>query len=257
MNLIISAVTWDAQLRAGMRQQELIKLAKSLGVIGVEFRPYWQNAAEEVPAIKIELERNNLICTYASNECLFTDSREKCEQALIAMKKDLALAAALGAKVLRINVAPGEFDNTFLDAQWWQEAVSAVIKTAESKGISLAIENGTDAAKSDINLLKKIMKLFDSPWLRLTFDTGNWVCGGKEPEEALTILGDYVGYVHLKDIMAGPEGLIHSHPGTGVVDVRSLVRRLAANDYKGLLALEFPGGDEPEERVKASICYLK
>lgn len=255
MKLFISAVTWDQALRAGMSQAELASEAVALGCCGVEFRQYWKEQ-DEIPAAAAALAGSGLLATYACNEGLLADSRENTLKLLAAANDDLTVAAALGAKLLRLNVAAGQFDSGFIAADWWHEAVVTLLARAAGLGIPLAVENGPDPVKSDVTLLASLLGRFESPWLRLTFDTGNWLYAGVAPAEALAALARYVGCVHLKDIVAGADGLKHRQPGTGIVDIRSLVRKLTAGGYAGPFVLEFPGGDDPRGRVRGSLAYL-
>lgn len=138
------------------------------------------------------------------------------------------------------EIAGGPFDRRF-NADWWRQAVVLLLERAAGLGIPVAVENGPDPVKSDVRLLAAILGHFASPWLRLTFDTGNWLYVGVAPEEALSALAPFVGCVHLKDIVDGGDGLKHSPPGDGVVDVRGLAKRLTAGGYDGPMILEFPG----------------
>lgn len=256
MNLLISAVTWDAALKAGLPQAALADHAAALGCQGVEFRQYWKDFPAEAPQAVAALARHGLVATYACNEGLLADTQEAALTMITAAGDDLAAAAALGAKVLRLNLAAGPFDPAFLAAPWWREAIDWLLARAERLGIPVAVENGPDPAKSDIALFAALFAAVPSPWLRLTFDTGNWLYADARPEDALDRLASHVGYVHLKDIIKDPAGLKHSHPGTGAVDVRGLARRLDAGGYSGYMVLEFPGGDDPAGRVRASRAHL-
>lgn len=257
MKLIISAITWEALLRTGMKQWELIPLAKKLGCQGVEFRQYWQDMDEEVTHIRSLLDKEQMACTYACNEGLLAPSREATEQSLEMITGHIDVACRLGAKVLRINIAAGLFNKEFINSGWWTEAVAAVMATAAAKHMLIVVENGPDQQKSKIELVKQVLNTVNSPWLKLTYDTGNWIYAGEAPEEALTVLANDIGYVHLKDIVDKPDGSRgHSYLGTGLVDVRGLASKIIAGGYQGLLALEFPGGDDPVFRVKHSMQYL-
>ncbi len=256
MNLLISAVTWDQALRSGMSQADLAAEAAALGCQGVEIRQYWRTLAVDLPAAAAALASQKLAAAYACNEGLLADSPESTRAMLAAVGEDLTAAANLGAKLLRLNLAAGPFARAFIDAAWWRREIAGLLRRAAVLGIPLAVENGPDPLKSDILLLAHLLGSIDSPWLRLTFDTGNWLYAGVSPEAALDALGHHVGYVHLKDIVESGGTLKYSHPGTGRVDVRGLARRLVAGGYDGFMALEFPGGDDPRGRVKSSLAYL-
>ncbi|HWR45388.1 sugar phosphate isomerase/epimerase family protein [Sporomusa sp.] len=254
MTLIISAATWDKELKSGMRQAELILLAREAGCAGVEFRPYWQDIEEEIPLIREVLRQHNMVCAYASNEALLAGSRQETLQAIASLKTGVQLADRLGAKVLRFNVASGAFDSSLVHTSWWVEAMNQVLELAKSLGIVLAVENGPDAQKGNPEVFKEIFAVL--PELGLTYDTGNWLYANTKPEVALEWFLSQVGYVHLKDIICENGSLKHGHPGTGLVDVKGLKERIQASGYTGLLALEFPGGDKPLERVFKSLAYL-
>jgi len=256
MQLLISAIIWDEQLQSAMKQVELIPLAQQLGCCGVEFRPYWKNMQEELLEIKESLIKNNLICTYASYEGLLADSEEATRRVLDSLRENVKIADALGTKILRLNIACGPFNPTFIQTEWWQEAIRQVLMLAASMDIILAVENGPDPRKSDVQLLQNILTAVNSPNLRLTYDTANWLYGSSQPEQALDSLQDYIGYVHLKDILLEQGTLKHSFLGTGLVDVKSLALRIKQSGYSGPYALEFPGGDNPIERIHRSIKYL-
>lgn len=254
MTLIISAATWDKELKAGMKQAELIPLARQAGCAGVEFRPYWTKPEEEIPEVAATLTQYGMVCSYASNEAILASSREQTLQAIQSLQAGLELAARLGAKVLRFNIANGPFDAGFISQAWWAEALRPVMAKAQTLAITLAVENGPDAKKGDPLLFKEIFAAL--PALKLTYDTGNWLYANTRPEAALAMFGAQVGYVHLKDIVCETGTLKHSHPGTGLVDVKGLKTRIEAGGYQGLMALEFPGGDTPLKRVASSLKYL-
>ena len=46
MKLLISAVTFDTYLRAGMCQLELVPMADKHNLAGVEFRQYWRSTVD-------------------------------------------------------------------------------------------------------------------------------------------------------------------------------------------------------------------
>ncbi|EAX46330.1 Xylose isomerase domain protein TIM barrel [Thermosinus carboxydivorans Nor1] len=257
MRLVISAVTFDQYLRSGMCQMELVPLAEKYGCVGVEFRPYWQELWEEVEEIRELLAEYNLTCTYACQEALQAESPAAVRQSHDAMRQSIEVAHALGATVLRINVASGDFVAEYVGEKWWQEAVAALLAAAAEKQIVLAVENAPNPASGDARLIYDMVAPFASPWLKVTFDTGNWLAAGQDPAQAFAMLRGHIGYVHLKDMAPRPDGYAHCHPGSGVVDVRGLAASISKDGYQGLYALEFPGGSSPASAIRASMLYLK
>lgn len=256
MRLLISAVTFDQYLKSGMCQLELVPMADKYNCAGVEFRPYWRSPVEELPEIKEFLEEYNLVCTYACNEGLLGVSIETVQESLGKMRKSIDFTERVGAKLLRINVTSGPFSRDLLGEGWWQQAVREVVAYAAERNIVLAIENPPVADSGSPSLILDIIQVINSSWLKATFDTGNWLVAGYDAAHAMDILMPHIVYVHLKDVVPHPTGFIHSHLGTGIVDVQGLVKRLESRGYKGLYALEFPGGSSPAKRIQSSLTYL-
>ncbi len=257
MKLLLSAVLWEKQCKEGLSQTELIGWAKDLHLAGVEFRPFWHDQATEVPQAAKLIEKTGMSAVYAANEGLLAADAKETLQELAKLKQSLAIAQQLHAKVLRINVATGAFNADLAKTDWWLSAVRQILNEAESSSILLAVENGPSKDKGDAALLADLLARVDSPHLKLTFDTANWLYAGVQPEKALEQFSAYIGYVHLKDAVSEQGVMKHSHPGTGLVDVRSLYRKLLDSGYQGLAALEFPGGDAPLQRASQVADYLR
>lgn len=257
MRLIISAVTWDQYLRSGMCQLELVPVADKYGCAGIEFRPYWRSPIEELYEIKDFLAEYNLDCTYAANDCLLAMSDESTRQSLLGVESSLAKAERLGAKVLRVGVAVSALDRKIIDAAWWHAAVERLITAAAALNIVIAVENAPNPVCGDAVLLRDIVAPFASPWLKVTFDTGNWLPAGWDPLRAIDVLGGHIGYVHLKDMISRPDGYAPAYPGGGNLDLHDVIGALQQSGYQGFYALEFPGGRSPAAAVKASLKYLR
>lgn len=257
MHLIISAVTWEQALRSGMRQADLVPLAEKFAVEGVELREYWHDRDGELPALARLVADQGVSVVYATGDVLLGAAQDDTAAALRGISGNIQVAEALGASVLRVNLGQGDFDPAVAAAPWYQQALQEVLRQAQEAGVVVAVENAPNPRGGDLRLLHDTVARVASPWLRLTFDTGNWLYAGQEPAAALRTVLPYVGYVHLKDIVRQDGALQHSYPGTGEVDVAGLAVQLQQAGYRGLFALEFPGGDAPEERVQNSLAYLR
>ncbi|MDT8903888.1 sugar phosphate isomerase/epimerase family protein [Anaeroselena agilis] len=257
MRLIISAVTWDQYLRSGMCQLELVPVADKYGCAGIEFRPYWRSSMEELYEIQDFLAEYNLECTYAANDCLLAATEEGTRQSLLRVEKSLAKAERLGAKVLRVLVAVGPVAGAQLEAAWWRREIGLLIDAAAAKGIIIAVENAPNPTTGDAGLLRDLVAPFASPWFKVTFDTGNWLPAGWDPLQAADILAGHIGYVHLKDMIKRPDGFVPAYPGEGDMDLAAVIDKIEQTGYRGLYALEFPGGRSPASKVKASLKHLR
>ena len=256
MRLLISAVTFEKYLQAGMCQLELVPMADKYNCAGVEFRPYWRSPLDELPEIKEFLEDYNLACTYACSDGLLAESEAKVHTALQGITRNIDYAVRVGAKVMKINVANGSFSKETIYEPWWQRAVRVVLDNVASHDIILAIENAPHPDSGNPELIREIIELFNSPYLKATFDTGNWLAAGYDPQQALEMLIPHIVYVHLKDIEPAGDGYVQSHLGDGVIDIKGLVKQLEQRGYNGYYALEFSGGSSPARRIQNSLQYL-
>ncbi|WP_169313154.1 sugar phosphate isomerase/epimerase family protein [Acetonema longum] len=256
MKLIISSVLWEKQLKEGLHQIKLLEKIPETRCAGIEFRPFWHNLDQEVAEIKPILASKKYACVYACNDGVLADTRENTIQAIAALMTSIHLADQLGAKILRLNVAVDSYSPEFIKATWWKAEMEKAIALAAKYQIILAVENGPNKEKGDARILHEMLSTMNSLWFRLTFDTANWIYAGYQPEEAFELLSSYIGYVHLKDLVADGTGYKHSYPGSGNVDVKGLAARLKLRGYNGLAALEFPGGEDPMRRIQDSLCYL-
>ncbi|KYZ75041.1 hypothetical protein AXX12_15810 [Anaerosporomusa subterranea] len=256
MKLLLSAVLWEKQCKEGLSQTELVGWAKDLNLAGVEFRPFWRDQESEVDQVAALIAKTGLTAVYAANDGILAVDQAQTIQALAALRQSLAIAVRLGAKVLRMNVATGAFDASLAKTDWWLAAMRQILADAEKASILLAVENGPSKDKGDAGLLADLLVTVGSPNFKLTFDTANWLYSGVQPEKALEQFLPYIGYVHLKDAVSEQGVMKHSHPGTGLVDVRGLYKQLLSNGYNGLAALEFPGGDDPLGRARIVADYL-
>jgi len=256
MKLFLSTVIWESALRKNMTQIEILEIAHELGFAGIEFRPFWKDTVAEVPIIAGKLIQHGLEATYACNDSLLSNTVEGTLSAIEGISKSLLIANKLNAKILRTNLAASDFDKDFISAQWWKDAIAVIIKQASSLNIIIAVENGPDISRGDPKLLHQILSECDSSWLRLTYDTGNWLYTSHNPNQAFELLKDYIGYVHIKDILYENGNLKHTYPGSGIIDLIDLINQLQTV-YKGIYTLEFPGADNPLDRIKQSLSFLK
>jgi len=255
MKLFLSTVIWESALRKEMTQVGIIEIADKFGFAGIEFRPFWKDTVAEVPIIAEKLIQSGLEVTYACNDSILSNSMETTLNAIKGVSQSLLIADTLKAKILRFNLATSDFEKDFLNTEWWKEAVAGIIKQASSLNIVLAIENAPDSSKGDPRLLLQILSEFDSTWLRLTFDTGNWLYTAYSPKQAFDLLKDYIGYVHIKDIIRDNANLKHINPGSGIVDLSDLICQLQ-KIYSGIYTLEFPGAEDPITRIQHSLSFL-
>lgn len=102
--------------------------------------------------------------------------------------------------------------------------------------------------------LMRIVRLVDSPWIQVNWDTGNsYLAGLEDPYEGLRRVRDHVYHVHAKDISMGhseaERGKVTGTPvgcacGEGVVDWERVARILEPVDREIFLSVECGKIDE-------------
>lgn len=189
-------------------------------------------------------------------------------EALEDLKRHIPSALALGSRTMRITASGSPYSRE-LEAQFARDLdpmLREALRVAEDHGVTLAIENHGDF-NSDAML--RLLERIDSPYLRVTLDTGNLLSVGDDPVEGSRKLAPYVAATHIKDL-AAVEGTTTAAPGfwgtpigRGVVDVPAIIGILRAAGYDGLLCIEIESrspawrATPEEELIRLSVEYLR
>ena len=127
----------------------------------------------------------------------------------------------------------------FVDASSLQsppevEGLLAVLKSAmpavEQAGVELHLE--TDLQPVD---LTAVLESVNHPLIRANYDIGNSASLGHDPVEELTLLGSWLGSVHVKDRVLGG-GTVPL--GTGAADFPTCFRLICTADFCGPFILQ-------------------
>jgi sugar phosphate isomerase/epimerase len=174
---------------------------------------------------------------------------------------------ALGARTMRI--VAGSY-RTFHEDHGHQiralvDILREVVPRAEAQGVVMAVENHLDFTTGE---LLRILEEVNSPFLRITYDSGNAFRLGESPVEAAHRVGAYVAATHIKDVIEGP--VTADRPaarwpsvplGSGLVDLPGVVRALATAGYSGMLCVEIDvmqwNGGSRDAAVIRSVEYLR
>lgn len=135
--------------------------------------------------------------------------------------------------------------------------VEHCIRPAERAGVVLAYENHWDYTADEVlGLIRKV----DSPWLKVTFDSGNALRVGDDPVEAARKLAPYIVCTNLKDIGEPTPGATDWRAGFpcvpfghGRIDHAAICRIMEEAGSPGLHALEM---DRPREDFLDEEAYV-
>jgi sugar phosphate isomerase/epimerase len=149
--------------------------------------------------------------------------------------------------------------------QWIIDGLKTASREAEKSGVTLCLENhGKLAGKAD--QIKTLLDRVDSPALRSTFDTGNFLLADEHPLDALRLLAPYIGHVHVKDFKEQGNGKYKSigmrtyegvPAGEGDASLPDVLDSLQAGGYTGAVVLEFEGIGDEADGIRQSFERLR
>lgn len=244
-----------------------IERAKALGVSGVSLESCFlpNPTADEVKRLNDHMDRLGLERVWAWGHPAGLRSGAAPEE-LADLKRHTEIAAAVGAKVMRICCGGRR---TRIDD--WKEHKSRLVpllneaaRHAGNHGVVLAIENHIDLYADE---LVELIETVDSPWLGVCLDTANNLRLLEDPNVAIEKLAPYARATHVKDIAAkggNPREFAFwpSVPvGQGLIDIPHAFNELRKHGYTGLLALEIdylhPAYVDDQQAIADSIEYMR
>nr|WP_219914450.1 sugar phosphate isomerase/epimerase family protein [Thalassobacillus sp. CUG 92003] len=254
---------------------DFIAYADSIGLDGVELLDiYWkdkQNKQAELTQVKEALNKHDLLVSaYDVTNNFVKDSRVKRTEEVEKVKDGIRVAKQLGTDIVRVFCGDLSGDLTYEEGQGWiVESLKECATLAEQEKVYLAIENhGLLAGKS--KQVEDIIRKVNSPFVKSTFDTGNFLLVHEKPSEAFDRLKQDIIHVHFKDFrkktskelvngfksLEGVE-LYGTIPGDGEVDLFYIVNGLIKQGYDGWLSIEYEGMDDAKEANEEAVNRLQ
>jgi sugar phosphate isomerase/epimerase len=136
---------------------------------------------------------------------------------------------------------------------------------AEDYGVILNIETHGPYT-TDGDFLERLFRHFDSPLLRLNFDTGNTFISGRDPLEYLKRFRPYLSHCHAKDVSPGLAAALRGEEtgiacsevplggGVNAENIKQCVQYLKETAWSGVLSIECFGADD---NIRASVEFLR
>jgi sugar phosphate isomerase/epimerase len=236
-----------------MTYEDLIRLAADAGAEGLDLTTYWLRDYPNPPADYLlnlrRLAYGSALDIYSigirSNLCRSAPEEQEAEAG--RLKPWLDVAERLGARHIRVfgGTPPRNSGATEDQAVAW---ISATLKKcadlSAARGILLGVEDD-DALSLNADLLVKMVRGADSPWVGINLDVGNFRQNGYA--QVATCL-PYAVNMHLKTFMA-----VDGRPQP--LDWDRLFS-LVAPAYRGYIALEYEANDPPRQAVPEIIAKL-
>jgi sugar phosphate isomerase/epimerase len=114
-------------------------------------------------------------------------------------------------------------------------------------GVVMALENHWGLT-TDVDMLIRIWKEVNSPWLVINADTGNFP---GDPYEGIAKLAPHASIVQAKTYYGGGEWY------TLQLDYKRIAKILRDAGFKGWVSLEMEGKEDPATAVPKSLAVLR
>ncbi|KLU05948.1 hypothetical protein RISK_001799 [Rhodopirellula islandica] len=178
----------------------------------------------------------------------------------------IELAYAMGIPTIRVNTGrwgtSGSFDELMANKGieptleghtdeegfgWVREGFEKCLPVAEKCGVVMGLENHWGLGRTAAGVLRVIGEV-DSPWLRATLDTGNFL---EDQYQQYKQLAPEAVFVQAKTYLGGGTWY------TLDIDYNRVAEILRSVDYRGYVSLEFEGSEAHETAIPKSLAMLR
>lgn len=206
------------------------------------------------------------LCGFSTHQSFVFPDAEERKKNIEHTKHCIELAYALGIPTIRINTGrwgtSKNFDELMANKgieprlegytdeegfKWVEDSIQECLATAEKCGVVLGLENHWGLGRTAEGVLR-IINAIDSPWLRATLDTGNFL---ENQYAQYKQLAPEAVFVQAKTYFGG--GTWYTLP----IDYDRVAEILKAVDYKGYISLEFEGKEQHETAIPKSLEMLR
>jgi sugar phosphate isomerase/epimerase len=118
------------------------------------------------------------------------------------------------------------------------ERLAKLTEMAAGEGFVLLLENEKGIVTDTLARSEKVVRAVDSQHLRFLWDSANFIQVGEAQvvERGWPMVGDLIGYVHIKDAVLSDGHVVPAGEGDGQLPL--LLSHLMETGYQGILALE-------------------
>lgn len=257
------------------KNEDLHDLEKNIdqaGSMGFDaFEILHKQMKEESPGYLQRLKRRALVngmalCGFSTHQTFLTPKEDERKKNIEHTTKCLELAYALGIPTMRVNTGRWNTSKNFDELManrgieprlpgytdedgfgWVISCFEKLIPVAEKCGVVMGLENHWGLGLTPEGVMR-IVKAINSPWLKVTLDTGNFL---DEPYPKLEQLADDAVLVQAKTYYGG--GIWYSLD----LDYPRIATMLKKHQYKGFISLEFEGKESPLTAMPKSLTMLR
>lgn len=259
----------------GFRRDELRPIEKcldqaaSMGFDGVEILHRQMEDESNATLQKIKRHAFSLgldLMGFSTHQGFLSPDKTKRQENIDLTCNQVELAYRLGIPTMRVNTGRWGTSKNFDDLMakrgiepplpghsdeeafgWVIDAFEAILPKAEECGVVLGLENHWGLGRTPEGV-RRIVDAIDSPWLKITLDTGNFF---EDPYDKLASLAKDTVLVQAK-----------TYQGGGVwfdvdLDYDRVATLLSEAGYRGYISLEFEGKADPLKAIPESLAMLR
>ena len=131
--------------------------------------------------------------------------------------------------------------------QWVIDSIGKLVTEAQSAGVILGLENHWGLGLTPEGVMR-IVDAINSPWLKVTLDTGNFL---EDPYKRLEKLANHTVLLQAKTYYGGGRWY------TLKLDYDRIAQIMRKANYRGWISLEFEGKEDPVSGCDKSIKLLR
>jgi sugar phosphate isomerase/epimerase len=248
---------------------ECIEAAGAMGFDGVEVLELQLRRRDNAHLQSLKRQALSLgldLCGLAAHQSFLSPDADERARNIAKTVESIELAYALGIPTLRVNTGrwgtSASFDELMANRgiepplegyrdedafPWVIECLRQCLPAAERCGVVLGLENHWGLARTAAGLVR-IVEAVDSPWLRVTMDTGNFL---EDIYDQLEAISPYAAFVHAKTYFGGGDWYELE------LDYGRIAAILRASDYRGYVSLEYEGKEPSATAVPKSLALLR
>jgi sugar phosphate isomerase/epimerase len=206
------------------------------------------------------------LCGFSTHQGFLSPDSDVRQKNIDHTVRTIELAYQLGIPTIRVNTGrwgtTKSFDELMANRgieprlegysdddgyQWVIDSLEKCLPAAERCGVTMGLENHWGLGRTPEGVLK-IIRAIDSPWLRCTLDTGNFL---EDPYDKLELLAPEAVFVQAKTYHGG--GLWY----TLELDYPRIAEMLRRHNYRGYVSLEFEGNEDWQTAIPKSLATLR
>ena len=260
---------WRYRADARLKIEDCIALAAKMGFDAVEILEVQMHQKDNayLQSLKRQAFLAGLsLCGMSTHQDFVSPKAEERKANIAKTIASIELAYKLGIPTIRVNTGrwgtSKDFDElmknrgiepplpgyTDEDAYPWViESLEQCLPAAERCGVVLGLENHWGLGLTPQGVMR-IVDAIDSPWLKVTMDTGNFL---EDPYQRLEMIAPKTVFVQAKMYYGG--GIWYALE----LDYDRIAAILRKHAYGGYISLEFEGREDPKTAIPKALTLLR